>query len=130
MMPVLAHNLFEMQQVMIGAIRAFTERCVRGMTANREQAEGWLSRNPIIATALNPLIGYMAGAALVKEAAQRSLPLRAVIAEHIAGGDLRRIEEPDRPVTLDEIDAILGSLRKLTDSGTHRIPGGVSAAAA
>jgi len=124
MMPVLAHNLFEMQQVMIGAVRAFTERCVRGMRANRERAEGWLSRNPILATALNPLIGYMAGAALVKEAAQRSLPLRAVIAEHIARGDLRHIEEPERQVTLDEIDAILGNLRQLTDGGMRGITGG------
>ena len=124
MMPVLAHNLFEMQHVMIGALRAFTERGVRGMTANRERAEGWLSRNPIIATALNPLIGYMAGAALVKEAARRNLALRAVIAEHIARGDLRHIEEPDRQVTLDEIDAILGNLRKLTDGGMQGIPGG------
>ena len=55
MMPVIAHNLFEAMQVTIGAVTAFTEKAVRGLTANREKAEGWLGRNPIIITALNPL---------------------------------------------------------------------------
>ena len=121
MMPVLAHNLFEMMQIMIGAVRAFTERCVVGMTAQRERAESWLARNPIIATALNPLIGYTAGAMLVKEAALRNLTLREVAAEHIARGDLRHIEEPSRPVTLDEVDAIIGNLRRLTEGGIQGI---------
>ena len=68
MMPIIAHNLFESMQVMIGAVRAFTEKCVRGLQANRGKAEGWLAKNAIVVTALNPLIGYAAGAALVKEA--------------------------------------------------------------
>jgi fumarate hydratase, class II len=54
MMPIIAHNLFEMMQVMIGAINAFTEKCVRGLQANREKAEGWLAKNAIVVTALNP----------------------------------------------------------------------------
>ena len=68
MMPIIAHNLFEMMQVMIGAVNAFTERAVKGVAANREKAEGWLSKNAIIVTALNPVIGYAQGSALVKEA--------------------------------------------------------------
>ncbi len=65
MMPVIAHNLFESMQVTIGALQAFTERAVRGITPNRGKAEGWLAKNAIVVTALNPLIGYSAGAALV-----------------------------------------------------------------
>ncbi len=68
MMPILAHNLFEMMQVMIGSVRAFTQRGLLGLQANRAQAEHWLERNAIIVTALNPLLGYAVGAALVKEA--------------------------------------------------------------
>ena len=71
MMPIIAHNLFEMMQVMIGAVRAFTEKCVHGLQANRQRAEAWLERNAIIVTALNPLIGYLAGAELVKEATRQ-----------------------------------------------------------
>jgi fumarate hydratase class II len=68
MMPIIAHNLFEMMQVMIGAVRAFDQKCVQGITVNPEKAASWLANNPIIATALNPLIGYLAAAELVKEA--------------------------------------------------------------
>src|SRR5574342_6354 len=34
MMPVLAHNLFEMMQVIFGAVTAFRERAVKGLSAN------------------------------------------------------------------------------------------------
>ena len=68
MMPVIAHSLFEAMQVTIGAVRAFTEQAVKGLTANREKAEGWLAKNAIVVTALNPIIGYAQGAELVKEA--------------------------------------------------------------
>jgi fumarate hydratase class II len=61
MMPIIAHNVFEMMQVTIGSVRAFTEKCVSGLQANRDKAEGWLEKNAIVVTALNPIIGYSAG---------------------------------------------------------------------
>src|SRR5574340_336721 len=89
MMPIIAHNLFEMMQVMIGAVNAFTERAVRGMTANATKAEGWLARNAIIVTALNPLIGYSQGAALVKEALARNETIRDLAVQKARSGELR-----------------------------------------
>ncbi|MEO8398038.1 MAG: aspartate ammonia-lyase, partial [Chloroflexota bacterium] len=41
MMPIIAHNLFEMEQIMIGSVNAFTEKCIVGLVVNRERAEGW-----------------------------------------------------------------------------------------
>jgi fumarate hydratase class II len=116
MMPVIAHNLFEAMQVTIGAVCAFTEKCVRGLQANAARAEGWLAKNAIVVTALNPLIGYAAGAALVKEALRRDVTLREVALEKIAAGALKHRDE-DRPVTADEIDIALGDLRRLTEGG-------------
>ncbi len=116
MMPVIAHNLFEAMQVMIGAISAFTQKCVRGVQANRAKAEGWLARNPIVATALNPLIGYSMSASLVKEAIQRNVTIREVAVEKAATGELRHISE-DRPVTVDEIEMALRDFKHLTDGG-------------
>jgi fumarate hydratase class II len=116
MMPVIAHNLFEMMQVMIGAVRAFTEKCVRGLQANRQRAEGWLEKNAIIVTALNPLIGYSAGAALVKEALANQREVRQVALETAAAGRLRHRDE-DRLVTVQEVEAALGNMRRLTDGG-------------
>jgi fumarate hydratase class II len=116
MMPILAHNLFEMMQVMIGAVRAFTERAVKGVSANREKAEGWLAKNAIIVTALNPVIGYAQGAALVKEALAKNVSIRELAVEKAGLGLLKHRDE-DRPVTVMEIEAALGDLRKLTEGG-------------
>ncbi|MFN8478844.1 MAG: aspartate ammonia-lyase [Kouleothrix sp.] len=123
MMPIIAHNLFEMEHVLIGAIKAFTEKCVVGLTAQREKATGWLARNAIVATALNPLIGYMPAAALVKEAMKRSATIREVAAEQIARGELKN-KDTGADVTIDEIDALLGDMHKLTEGGLGGPAGG------
>jgi fumarate hydratase, class II len=116
MMPVIAHNLFEMMHVMIGAINAFTDKCVRGLEANRPKAEGWLARNAIVVTALNPVIGYATGAALVKESLQRDVTISEVALEKARQGELKH-RDTGKPVTEAEIEAALSDLRRLTDGG-------------
>ncbi len=81
MMPIIAHNLFEMMHVTIGAVRAFADKCVVGVVANREKAEGWLARNPILVTALNPIIGYLKGAEVAKKALAENKTVREVVVE-------------------------------------------------
>ena len=116
MMPIIAHNLFEMMQVMIGAVTAFTQKCVLGIQANRTKAEGWLARNAIVATALNPVIGYSTSARLVKEAMQRNITIREVALEKATAGELQHIKE-NRPVTADEIELALRDFKHLTYGG-------------
>lgn len=116
MMPVIAHSLFEAMHVMIGSVRSFTQYAVTGLKANREKAEGWLSRNAIIVTALNPVIGYAQGAALVKESLAKNISIRDLIMEKTNAGALKHRDE-DRPVKLQEIEEILGNLRRLTNGG-------------
>ncbi len=116
MMPIIAHNLFEAMHVTIGAVRAFTEKCVLGVQANRAKAEGWLAKNAIVVTALNPLIGYAAGAALVKEALARDLSIRQVAIEKASAGLLMHREQ-QRPLTPQEVEAALSDLRRLTEGG-------------
>jgi fumarate hydratase class II len=103
MMPIVAHNLFEMMQVLIGAVRAFTDKCVVGVTANREKAEGWLARNAILVTALNPVIGYLKGAEVAKEAMATNRSIKEVVVEK---GYL----------STEEADRILDA-RKMTEGG-------------
>jgi fumarate hydratase class II len=118
MMPVIAHNLFEMMQILIGSISAFTLKCVRGVEANKEKAEGWLSKNPILVTAINPWIGYVAGAELVKEAMKRDLPIREVATEKARAGELmHRVE--NRPISEDEVNVLWANLRSLTEGRIH-----------
>ena len=116
MMPIIAHSLFEAMQVTIGAVRAFTLRAVQGVAANREKAAGWLAKNAIVVTALNPLIGYGQGAALVKEALKRDLAICEVAVEKARSGALKHRDQ-ERAVTVEEIEAALNDLRKLTEGG-------------
>jgi len=123
MMPIIAHNLFEAMQVMIGAVRAFTDKCVRGLQANPDKAALWLERNAILVTALNPVIGYAARAALVKESLQRDLTVREVAVEKARAGQLLH-RDTGQPVTETEIVAALSDLRALTEGGIFGGGGG------
>ena len=81
MMPMIAHNLNEMMQVMIGAALAFTDKLMAGLTLNRGRTESWLARNPILVTALNPIIGYNNGAKVAKRALAEGKSVRQVVLE-------------------------------------------------
>jgi fumarate hydratase class II len=103
MMPIIAHNLFEMMQVTIGAVSAFTEKCVVGLEVNAPKAEGWLAKNPILVTALNPIIGYLKGAEVAKKALAEGKPVKQVVV------DLGYM-------TAEEADAALDA-RSMTEGG-------------
>ncbi|HZW02318.1 MAG TPA: lyase family protein, partial [Anaerolineaceae bacterium] len=123
MMPIIAHNLFEMMQVTIGAVTAFTDKCVRGLVVNREKAEGWLAKNTILVTALNPVIGYSAGAALIKEALARDLTIYEVALEKVRQGELKHKADV-RPMTEEELRAVFSDLRRFTEGGIIGAGGG------
>ena len=110
MMPIIAHNLFEMMHVMIGAINAFTTKCVVGLKANPEKAYGWLARNAILVTALNPVIGYANGAAIAKEAMATNRTIKEVVVEK----GLLSAADADR----------LLDVRKMTEGGIQGSGGG------
>jgi fumarate hydratase class II len=69
-----------------------------------------------VVTVLNPLIGYAAGAALVKEAFLRDVSVRQVAIELAAAGALMH-RDGSRPVTVQEVQAALDDLRRLTEGG-------------
>ncbi len=110
MMPILAHNLFEMMHVLIGALTAFTDKCVVGVAANREKATGWLAKNAILVTALNPVIGYLNGAAAAKEAMATGKTIKEVVVEKGL-------------LSAEQVDALL-DVRSLTEGGIKGTGGG------
>ncbi|MBE0687145.1 MAG: aspartate ammonia-lyase [Anaerolineaceae bacterium] len=116
MMPIIAHNLFEMMHVMIGSIDAFTNKCVIGITANVEKAEGWLEKNSILVTALNPLIGYQVGAGLVKESITRNMTIRELALEKVTNGLLIN-KNTLQPLQESDILNVFSDLRKFTEGG-------------
>lgn len=115
MMPLIAYDLFEMMHIMIAGVSVFTERCVKGIQANPERCRYWLERNTILVTALNPLIGYQAGAKLAQEARRQDLSILSVAEEQIKNGTLSRLD--GQPVTLEEIKTALQSIDSMTRGG-------------
>ncbi len=81
MMPVMAQALLESITIIAGSARAFTDRCVTGITANEARARELLERNPSIATALNPHIGYDVASEIAKQAAKEGRSVRDVVEE-------------------------------------------------
>lgn len=81
MMPIISHNLNESMQIMIASVRVFTDKLIAGLILNRERTESWLSRNPILVTALNPIIGYNNGAKVAKMCLAEGKSVREVVLE-------------------------------------------------
>jgi fumarate hydratase, class II len=81
MMPVLAQALLESITLLANIAREFTDRCLDGIMPNEERAKQLLEKNPSIATALNPYIGYDAAAVVAKEAAKRGMSVRDIVRE-------------------------------------------------
>src|SRR5690606_26962629 len=81
MLPVVAHNLIQSIELTANAARVLADSAIEGFTVNTERLEAALERNPILVTALNPVIGYEKGAAVAKRAYKEGRPIRDVAAE-------------------------------------------------
>jgi aspartate ammonia-lyase len=68
MMPLLAHKVCSSCDLLLNYLPAFQARCVEGITANVKRCRGYFESSVSLATVLNPLIGYLAAAEVVKEA--------------------------------------------------------------
>lgn len=68
MFPLVAHNLLQSIGILTGASRNFADKSVATLTVRREEIREMVGKNPILVTALNPLIGYDAAAKIAKTA--------------------------------------------------------------
>jgi fumarate hydratase, class II len=76
--PLLGRNLLDSINLLAAAARLLADRCVDGIEANREVCERYAELTLSAATALNPYIGYDAGAEIVKEAASTGRSIREI----------------------------------------------------
>jgi fumarate hydratase class II len=81
MLPVIAHNLLESIRLLTNAARALADSAIAGFRVNKARLAEALDRNPILVTALNPVIGYEKGAAIAKKAYAEGRPVREVAAQ-------------------------------------------------
>jgi fumarate hydratase class II len=89
---------------------------VVGIIPNIEKAEGWLEKNSILVTALNPLIGYQKGAELVKESLARNMTIRDLALEKVKQKQLIN-KSTQQPLDETEIIQVFDDLRKFTEGG-------------
>ncbi len=68
MLPVVAYNLLQSIDILSNACRNFADRSVKGLVVRKERIESMVGKNPILVTALNPLIGYDKAAKIAKTA--------------------------------------------------------------
>jgi aspartate ammonia-lyase len=68
MEPVIAHSLFRSVSMLCNGFQVLADKCVDGITANRERCREMVINSIGIVTALNPIIGYEQSAAVAKQA--------------------------------------------------------------
>ena len=81
MMPVLAHHFLENVRILSNAVRAFTEKCVRGLTANEARCAELVEYSMAMVTSLAPIIGYDRAALIAKESGQTGKTVRQLCEE-------------------------------------------------
>lgn len=81
MLPVIAYNVLQSIHILAGAALVFAEKCIAGLTANRERCTENVEKSLAMVTALVPRIGYDRAAALAKEAGETGKTVRQVALE-------------------------------------------------
>jgi fumarate hydratase class II len=96
MLPVIAYNLLQSITLLARGAALLAEKSIAGFTVNQERIADLVGRNPILATALNPVIGYELGAKIVKRANAERRPLKEVAKEmtNLSAEELDRLLDP------------------------------------
>ncbi len=84
MLPLIAHSLLQSIELLSSAMRLLGDRAIAAFRVRSERIDEALARNPILVTALNPVIGYAKGAEIAKRAYAEGRPLIDV-AEEVSG---------------------------------------------
>ena len=80
-LPLIAANLLESIQLLSNVSRLLADSAIAGLKVRPERVREALDRNPILVTALNPVIGYEKGAAIAKQAYKQRRPVLDVAIE-------------------------------------------------
>jgi len=105
MLPVVARNLLESIEILANVSRLLADKAIAGFKVNDDNLNAAPDRNPILVTALNPVIGYELGAKVAKTAYAEGRPVKDVAREMTDLTD----EELDR--LLDPAELTLGGLK-------------------
>ncbi len=98
MMPIMTLRLLEAITFSANVVKAFTEKCVVGIEANKERCEEMIEKSLAMVTALAPVIGYDAAAKIAKESFTTGKTVREVARAHkvLPDDKLKKILDPWR----------------------------------
>lgn len=96
MLPVIAKNLLESIEILSNVSVLLADKAIASFTVNEEKLAQALAKNPILVTALNPIIGYLKAAEIAKLAYKQKRPIIDVAAEHtdLSKEELARLLDP------------------------------------
>ncbi len=97
MLPLIAYDLLDSIGLLTNAMRLLADRAIAGLKVREARVREALDRNPILVTALNPIIGYEKAAAIAKQAYREGRPVLEVAAEGngLSLAELRRLLDPE-----------------------------------
>jgi len=97
-MPVMAHNVLGSLEILKNFLPVFTEKCIRGLSADEARCRAYFESSVGLATILNSSLGYAKAAEVAKEAAATGKTLRELILEKklMTEEDLVRALDPKR----------------------------------
>lgn len=105
MMPVMAYNTLESIELMSNGVRAFSEKCLDGLQADKERCAHLLEQSLALVTALVPEIGYDHAASLAKEAHKTGATLRDLaLRDGVDATTLDRLLDPAHMLAPEEQD--------------------------
>jgi fumarate hydratase class II len=98
MLPVVALNLLQSLEILAAAGNLLADKAIAGFTVRTDNIQAALERNPMLVTALNPIIGYELGAATAKQAYREGRPVKQVALETtgLSARELDRLLDPLR----------------------------------
>ncbi|MEE2000811.1 class II fumarate hydratase [Alkalimonas sp. MEB108] len=96
MLPVIAYNLLQSIELLANGCQALADQAIAGFTVNEVHIQQALHRNPMLVTALNPVIGYMKAAEIAKKAYQQKRPVLDVALEetNLTEKELKALLDP------------------------------------
>jgi fumarate hydratase, class II len=96
MLPLIAANLLDSIGLLANAMRTLADKAVADLTVRDDRVAEALGRNPILVTALNPVIGYEKAAAIAKRAYKERRPVFDVALEEsgLDAATLKRLLDP------------------------------------
>lgn len=80
-LPVIIHNLLQSIELLSAALKVFSEKCIGGITVNREICAANIEKSLALATGLVPLIGYDRAAGVAKKAYETGKTIREIVLE-------------------------------------------------